>query len=55
MGDEMPPEWMWPLTDELDEWFEEVDRKRRAKYGEDGDSVEEPDDMAQNDLARGRR
>jgi hypothetical protein len=50
----MPPEWMWPLSDDLDEWFQDLDRKRKAKYGGE-DYVEEPDDMAQNDLARGRR
>lgn len=55
MGDEMPPEWMWPLSDQLDEWFQEVDRKRKSKYGGGPDTIEEPDDMAQNELALARR
>lgn len=51
----MPPEWMWPLSDDLDEWFQEVERKRKAKYGGRDDSIEEPDDIAQNELSVGRR
>ncbi len=54
MGDEMPPEWMWPLSDDLDEWFQDVERKRKVKYG-GTDSIEEPDDMAQNELSARRR
>ncbi len=54
MVDEMPPEWMWPLVDELSDWFEEVDRARKLKYGGE-DTIEEPDDMAQNQLSPKRR
>lgn len=54
MVEEMPPEWMWPLVDELTDWFEEVDRARKLKYGGE-DTIEEPDDMAQNQLSPKRR
>lgn len=50
-SEEMPPEWMWHLEDELVDWFEEVDRKRKEKYG--GDS-EGSDDMTRNEFAEGR-
>lgn len=36
MPDEMPPSWMWPLEWELEEWFEDVERRRKEKYGTDG-------------------
>ena len=32
MDDERPPEWMWGFEDELEIWFEEVDRARKEKY-----------------------
>lgn len=31
--DEMPPRWMLPFPDELDEWFSEVELARQSKYG----------------------
>jgi len=48
---------MWPLSDELEDWFEVIEAARKEKYGGGGDDddVEEPDDMAQNELAAGRR
>lgn len=54
MKDEMPPAWMWHLDDELELWFEEVDRKREEKYG---GASEERDEvpMMRNEMARGRR
>lgn len=47
----MPPEWMWPFDDDLEVWFEDVDRKRKEKYG--GDS-EPSESMLENEFARGR-
>jgi hypothetical protein len=44
----MPPEWMWCLTDELEEWFEEVQRKREIKYSSH-DSSGEDDETIQNE------
>ncbi len=35
--EEIPPTWMWPFPDELDEWFEEVALARKQKYGGGGD------------------
>jgi hypothetical protein len=49
----MPPEWMWPFDDELTDWFEEVDRLRKEKYGHSGDT--ESADMMENEFAKGRR
>lgn len=40
-SDEIPPTWMWPFADELNEWFEEVKLAREQKYsgGSDWDSM----------------
>lgn len=51
----MPPEWMWHLTDELEEWFAEVERRRRDRYGLDKDEDRDAPEMLANELARGRR
>src|SRR5262249_757835 len=32
ISDEIPPEWMWSLDDELEEWFEQVTEKRKARF-----------------------
>ena len=32
LEEERPPEWMWSFEDELEIWFEEVDRARKEKY-----------------------
>lgn len=53
LSEEMPPEWMWPLTDELEEWFEEVSARRRD--GTSRDDLEDAPDMMQNTLTRGRK
>ena len=38
--DEQPPEWMWSLDQQLEEWFDEVERSRAEKYGgNSGDST----------------
>jgi len=46
---QMPPEWMWTLDDELEEWFDEINESFGASSVED----EEPP-MMKNTLARGR-
>lgn len=51
---EIPPEWMWPLDDQLEEWFEAVTRARKEKAGVD-DDLEDAPDMMQNSLVAGRR
>jgi hypothetical protein len=51
---EMPPDWMWPYQDELEVWFEEVDRKRKEKNNPGGEDAE-GDSMMQNEFSRGRR
>lgn len=57
LPDEMPPEWMWNLPDELDDWFAEVEAKRedRTASGRGRDELEDAPDMMQNELTRGRR
>lgn len=50
---EMPPEWMWIHDDDLVEWFEEVDRARKEKYGGGGDESESGP-MLKNEFAEGR-
>lgn len=53
---EVPPEWMWPFDEELEHWFDDVDRKRRAKYGgEDEPGGEVEGDVMENELAKGLR
>lgn len=53
-SDEMPPEWMWALDEELEEWFEEVEAVRKDKYASPGASSDETE-MMSNTLARGKR
>lgn len=48
--DEMPPEWMWALDEELEEWFEEVQMVRKEKYSTGGSGDETP--MMTNALAK---
>ena len=45
---------MWILDEELELWFEEVDRKRKEKYGLNDDSDSEST-MMSNEYAKGRR
>jgi hypothetical protein len=55
--DEMPPVWMWPFEDELEIWFEEVENKRKERFGTPGSSGDEDggDMMAnEHELAVGR-
>lgn len=52
-SDEMPPEWMWPFDEELELWFEEVERQRKEKYG--GGASESTENLLENEYAKGRR
>ena len=52
MEQDIPPEWMWPYDEALNEWFEDV----KASH----DNPEDRDDrevvpMMTNELAEGRR
>lgn len=53
---EMPPEWMWPLNDEISDWLEEVGRAKREKYGvaDDDDNDKDSGTMMSNEFAKGR-
>lgn len=46
---EIPPEWMWPLDHELEDWFEEVHRQR--SQGLPTGTDEEPVSMERNEYA----
>lgn len=35
-NDEVPPVWMWPFPDELEEWFDEIKLAREQKYSGGG-------------------
>lgn len=52
--DEIPPEWMWPFSDELNEWFKEVQIAREKKYNvsSDNDGDDEDYDYLENDMAK---
>ena len=54
--DEMPPQWMWHLDHELEEWFKEVTRLRDEKYGTSSRSDDrEQVPMMENEFASARR
>lgn len=53
-GDEIPPSWMWAFEEELEIWFDEVEAKRKEKYG-DSSSKDESVPMMNNELSKGRR
>jgi hypothetical protein len=48
-GDEMPPEWMWPLHWEMDAWLDTIIKKRKSKYGSEEEADDE--DWDTNELA----
>lgn len=54
LEEEMPPEWMWLFEDELEPWFDEVMRNRKAKFSPDTPSSGEGE-MLENEFAKGRR
>lgn len=53
--DERPPRWMWHLEHELDSWFDQVDQRRKAKYGGSSDDDGPMGEMMSNELAAGIR
>jgi hypothetical protein len=53
--DEIPPEWMWALDDDLEKWFEEVEERREQKYGPRDTSGDTVVPLMQNELTRKRR
>lgn len=54
MSEEMPPEWMWPLDDEIERWFNRVKADRDEKYGTKDSSSSNGSGM-QNEYAKGMR
>lgn len=51
--DEIPPSWMWIFEDELEIWFDDVEEKRKEKYGDRSGDTTVP--LMDNELAKGRR
>jgi hypothetical protein len=51
VGDEMPPMWMWPFDDELEIWFDRVDRERKEKYGGGESDTREKVPLMDNELS----
>lgn len=49
--EELPPEWMWSVDDELTRWFEEV----MAHRANPASTMDETPDLEQNEYAKGRR
>jgi hypothetical protein len=49
-SDEMPPRWMWPFVDHLNDWFEEISIKRDERSGKD--QPDEDHKMMSNSLAK---
>lgn len=46
-SDEKPPRKIWLDPERLDEWFVEVEKRRKEKYGVDGNKdIEDPVDNA---------
>ncbi len=54
LPEDMPPEWMWPLNEALNEWFDTVKKRHEEKYGTKTDD-DDDGDMAQNELTRGKK
>lgn len=40
----MPPDYIWPFSDELDEWFTEIDFKRDNPDSNDSSSMGDLDE-----------
>jgi hypothetical protein len=55
MSEDMPPEWMWPLGEELNDWFDAVKARQDERFGRNSDEKEDAPDMAQNELTRGKK
>lgn len=58
-SEEMPPEWMWPLDEEIVIWMERVAEDRKERYGGGSDSGSRDDretvPMMSNEFARERK
>ena len=52
-SEDMPPEWMWTVDDELEIWFDEVKARREERYN--AGSGDETPEMMSNTLVRKRR
>jgi len=48
ISEEIPPFWMWHLDWEISAWFDNVKRKRDAKYG--GASIDDDSESKENAL-----
>ena len=46
---EIPPQWMWPFDDALEEWMDGVKADRKSQYSTDASDTEA--NMDSNDLA----
>lgn len=57
LEEEIPPEWMWPFDDELEDWFDKIKRDREDKHssGRDDSSDSDSGAMLQNELTKDRR
>lgn len=51
--EEIPPEHIWLDDEALEEWFERLHEKWNRPAGME--EIEDPGEMAQNDLTRGLR
>lgn len=49
---EKPPKTIWLDEEQLSDWFTEVKRRRKEKYGGDSDGGGAIEDPVQNDAAR---
>lgn len=56
--DEIPPEWMWTLDEDLEAWFQDVEEARKAKYSsnnsDSGGRGLERVPLMQNALSQGK-
>jgi hypothetical protein len=52
-SEDMPPEWMWPFTEELNDHFDEVKAKRGSKTEDDDSSMMRNEDPRLRNI-RGR-
>jgi hypothetical protein len=53
-SDDMPPRWMWHLTDELEQFFEELKERRKSGQPRDDDDDLAPGQTIRNQYAKGR-
>ena len=52
--DDLPPEWMWHLTEELEDHFEMVKERRKSGASSRDDDERPSGPMIRNEYARGR-